>query len=127
LMASRVDDDRSRAYSLAGEILVSTVVAPKSLDTFEAVARDAIAAASKTNDVYIQTWVQFVIGWDESHRGRIHKARKAADELATAGERLGDPRATSEALFLAAWIAFVSDDYTGALQKLRGWPKNRTY
>jgi class 3 adenylate cyclase len=116
LMASRVDDDQSRAYSLAGEILVSTVVAPKSLDAFEAVARDAVAAASKTNDVYIQTWVQFVIGWDEFHRGRIHKARKAADELATAGERLGDPRATSEALALAAWIALVSDDYTGALQ-----------
>ena len=34
-IANRLGDSRSKAYSLAGEILVSTIVAPKPLDEFE--------------------------------------------------------------------------------------------
>ena len=68
-IASRLGDSRSKAYSLAGEIFVSTVVAPKPLDEFEALKREAIEAASDTADAYIQNLGQV---W---HRlGRVHCA-----------------------------------------------------
>src|SRR5262249_28408968 len=47
-MAQRLGDNTSKAYSLAGEIIVSFVHAPKSLDEFETLKRAAINAASDT-------------------------------------------------------------------------------
>ena len=45
-IAARLGDARSTAYSLAGEILVTTVFAPMQLDEFEILKRNAIKAAS---------------------------------------------------------------------------------
>src|SRR5262249_16776501 len=45
VIAERIGDRRSKAYSLAGEILVSWI-APKSLDQFERLKREAIDAIS---------------------------------------------------------------------------------
>ena len=44
-MAQRLGDNQSSAYALAGEIQVSTLVAPKRLDEFETLKRNAIQAA----------------------------------------------------------------------------------
>jgi len=77
-IAARVGDSRSRAYSLAIEIHVSTIVAPKSLDQFEKLKKEAIEAASDTTDAYIQSWTRWAIGWEEFHRGRIANARVSA-------------------------------------------------
>ena len=57
-MADHLGDSRSRAYSLAGEILVSTIVAPKPLHEFEIIKREAINAASDVADAYIQNWTR---------------------------------------------------------------------
>src|SRR5258708_22022590 len=62
-IADRVGDSRSRAYSLAIEIHVSTIVAPKPLDQFEKLKKEAIKAASDTTDAYIQSWTRWAIGW----------------------------------------------------------------
>ena len=64
-IAERLGDSTSRAYSLADEIFVSTVIAPKPLHEFEIVKRQAIKAASDTADAYIQGWVRYVIGFEE--------------------------------------------------------------
>ena len=93
-MADRLGDSRSKAYALAGEILVSTIVAPKPLNEFEILKREAIKAASDTTDAYIQSWTRFVIGWEEMHRGRMNDARDAARELMQVGRLLNDPRST---------------------------------
>jgi hypothetical protein len=74
-IANRLGDSRSKAYSLAGEITVSTMIAPKPLAEFEKLKNDAIKAASDTTDSFIQSWIRFVIGWEEFHRGRISHAR----------------------------------------------------
>ena len=116
LMADRLADDKSEAYSLAGAIHVSTMIAPQPVGTFEALARRAQAAASATSDAYIQSWVLWVIAWEEVHRGRTEKARIVARDLLRIGERLNDPRPTSIALWVSGWIAILSDDYTEALQ-----------
>jgi tetratricopeptide (TPR) repeat protein len=110
-IADRLGDARSMAYSLAGEILVSTVFAPLPLDEFEAIKRKAIRAASETPDAHIQNWTRFVIGWEEFHRGRMKKAREAAGKLMEVGKLLNDPRSTGLGLALLGWIAVVSDSY----------------
>ena len=110
-IADRLGDSRSKAYSLAGEIHVSTFVAPKPLNEFETLKREAIKAASETADAYIQTWTRFVIGWGEFHRGRINDARDAAHELMRVGRQLNDPRSTGLGLVLLAWISLVSDSF----------------
>ena len=70
----------SRAYALAGGILVSTVVAPKPLQEFEKLTMEAVKATSDSSDAYIQNWTRFVIAWEEFHRGRMLNARNSARE-----------------------------------------------
>jgi class 3 adenylate cyclase len=60
LMADRLGDPKSRAYSLVGEILVSMIVAPKPLGEFELLAREAIVSASEATDTHIKNWTRFV-------------------------------------------------------------------
>ena len=55
-MAERLGDSRSKAYALAGEIIVSTILSPKPLQEFEILKQNAIRAASDTPDAYIQNW-----------------------------------------------------------------------
>jgi tetratricopeptide (TPR) repeat protein len=116
LMAERLKDDRSKAYAYAGEILVSTIFAPKPLHKFETLKRHAVQAASTTADAYIQNWTRWVIGWDEMHRGRMNEARDAARELMEVGQSLDDPRSTGFGLNLLSWIAIGSDSYAEALE-----------
>ena len=115
-IADRLGDDRSKAYSLAAELHVSTIVAPKSLEQYEKLKREAMAAASNTTDVYIQNWIRWAVGWEEFHRSRIIQARDSAHELMRVGQMLNDPRCTGQALNLLAWIALVSDAYDKALE-----------
>jgi len=113
-IADRVGDSRSRAYLLAIEIHVSSVVGAKSLYQFEKLKKEAIKAASETTDAYIQSWTRWAIGWEEFHRGRIANARVSAHELIQVGQRLGDPRSTGQGLALLTWIALMSDSYEEA-------------
>jgi hypothetical protein len=115
-MADRLGDSQSKAYSLAGEIHVSTMIEPKSLHDFEKIKSEAIKAASETTDAHIQSWVRFVIGWEEFHRGRATQAKDAARELMQIGQKLNDPRPTGQGLGLLSWIALVSDSYAEALE-----------
>jgi hypothetical protein len=107
--AERLGDSRSKAYSLAGEIFSSTMSAPKPLDEFERVKREALKAASDTDDIYIQFWTRIAIGWDELHRGLMTEARDSARESIHVGRRLGDPRSTGGGLAILTWIALLSD------------------
>ena len=115
-MADRLGDNKSKAYSLAGEIHVSTIIAPKLLHEFETLKREAIKAASDTADAHIQNWSRFVIGFEEIHRGRMTAARDTAREVMQVGRLLGDPRSTGLGLALLAWIAQISDSYVEALE-----------
>jgi tetratricopeptide (TPR) repeat protein len=115
-MANRLGDSKSKAYSLAGEIQVSTIIAPKPLNEFETLKREAIKAASETADAYIQNWTRFVIGWDEFHRGRMNHARDTARELMRVGRQLDDPRSMGLGLVLLTWISLLSDSYAEALE-----------
>jgi hypothetical protein len=115
-IADRLGDSRSLAYSLAGEIHVSTVYAPKPLDEYEVHKRDAITAASDTEDAHIQNWTRWVIGWEEFHRGRMTDANISAHELMQVGRTLADPRSIGLGLALLTWIALVSDNPAQALE-----------
>jgi hypothetical protein len=76
------------------------VFAPKPLNEFEILKRKAIRAASDTADAYIQNWTRWVIGWDESYRGRLNEARDASRELLEVGRLLNGPRSTGFGLNL---------------------------
>jgi len=115
-IADRLGDSRSRAYSLAGEINVSTIVAPEPLHEFEILKREAIKATSDTADAYLQSWTRFAIGWEEMHRGRTTEARASARELMQVGGLLNDPRSTGFGLWLLSWIALTSDSYAESLE-----------
>src|SRR6185437_15626774 len=108
-------DDRSKAYLLAAEIQISSIVDPKPLDQFEKLKVEALAAAVASADSYIQNWMRFVIGWEEFHRGRLLEARESARELIRAGENSNDPRSMGMGIALFGWIAIVADAYDEAL------------
>ena len=117
LMANRLRDTRSRAYSLASDIYVSTLAdTPMPLNDYQALKRQILLAASNTTDAYIQCWARFVIGWEEIHRGRMNEARNAAHELMEVGKRLNDQRTTGFGLAVLTWIALTSDSYAQALE-----------
>ena len=84
-IADRLGDARSKAYSLAGEIHVSTMIEPKPLAEFEKLKNEALKAVSDATDAYIQNTIRFIIGWEEFHRGRITHARDSARELMQVG------------------------------------------
>lgn len=114
-MAARLQDGASKAYALASAIHGQTFISPTSVDIFEALCREAIAAASNVDDPYLQCFIRFAVGWDEFHRGRMIKAHEAAAELMAAGQRMNDPRSAGFGMYLRSWIALVSDDYGAAL------------
>jgi class 3 adenylate cyclase/tetratricopeptide (TPR) repeat protein len=114
-MADRLGDNRSRAYSFAGEILLSTLSAPKKLADFKILRTSAIEAAYDTADAYIQNQIRWAIGWEEIQRGLVMQARNSARELMQAGRLLNDPRSTGFGLGLLTWIALLADSYAEAL------------
>ena len=114
-MGARLPDTKSKAYALASAIHVSTIIAPYPVEIFEAAGREASTAASNIDDAYLQCFVRYAVGWEEIHRGRMAKAREAAEELLAVGRRMNDPRSMGFGMQLEAWIALVSDDYVAAL------------
>jgi hypothetical protein len=88
LIAEQLGDVWSIACSLAGEILVSSVVAPKKSVDLEPIVERAVKAASETNDAYLQYLIRYVIAFEEMHCGRMEKARTSAEELMEIGRRL---------------------------------------
>jgi hypothetical protein len=116
LIAERLGDSTSIAYSLANEIFISTIVAPKPLPEFEIVKRQAITAASDTTDAYIRGYLTFVIWIEEMYRGRIGEARALAHELMQVGQQLNDPRCTGLGLMMLGYLALTVGSYTEALK-----------
>jgi class 3 adenylate cyclase/tetratricopeptide (TPR) repeat protein len=116
ILADRLGDGRSKAYALATEIWLTTIIAPKSRHEFEALKGEAISAASATTDAYVAGWLWWFVGWEEAHQGRINEARDAARELMRIGRQLKDPRAAGFGLCLLSWIAVWEDSYTEALE-----------
>jgi class 3 adenylate cyclase/tetratricopeptide (TPR) repeat protein len=114
-MAQRLDDDRSRAYALSSQILVSSAVAPMSPQELVPLVKRALDAASRIEDAYIRSVVRWVIAIDELSRGRMGNAKQIAEEMSAIGHDLNDPRPTGMAMGILGWIALTSDDYETAL------------
>jgi predicted ATPase len=115
-MAYRLGDSKSKAYALAGDSLLSMIVDPKPLESFESLKREAIKSASESADAYIQHVTGVNAGFAEIFRGRTNEARATAREFMGIGERLNDPRSTGLGLALLAWIALFSNSYAEALE-----------
>ena len=113
--AAQLHDARSTAYALTSALNLSLTIAPKSVEIFEALSCEATAAAACVGDVYLESFLAYVVGLDEFHRGRMDKAHEAADKLIANGQRMNDPRSIGLAMSLRAWIAICSDDYLEAL------------
>jgi hypothetical protein len=114
-MAERLGDDRSRAYAYASQILVSSAVAPKTLEDQAPLVRSALEAASRTEDAYFQGALRWVIAIDEVSHGRMKVAREIAEETSAIGRHLNDPRPIGLALGILGWIALLTEDYQKAL------------
>ena len=114
-LAAKLHDARSKAYALVCAIHVSTHVSPYSLEAFEALGSEAIAAASSIDDPYLRNVTRAVVGWEEFHRGRIVRAHQVAAELMAAGRSINDPRSIGDGMRLHSWVALTSDDYVAGL------------
>jgi class 3 adenylate cyclase len=110
-------DARSRAYAFASAVFLSSVKASRSylIETFEPSSIETITLASTVDDVFLQHFTQFAVGWLELHRGRVDRAQQAAQALLAVGRRMNDPRSIGFGMQLLAWIALGSDDYRAAL------------
>jgi class 3 adenylate cyclase/tetratricopeptide (TPR) repeat protein len=115
-MAYRLGDSKSKAYALASEIFVSSIVDPKPLNSFEELKREAINTASESADAFIQNSTGAFVAFAELHRGRINEVRAVAHECMRIGEQLNDPRSTGLSLAILAWIATSTESYAEALE-----------
>ena len=114
-MAERLGDACSKVYSFASEILISSAVAPQTVEDHERFVVIALEAASKTEDAYIQSAIRWAIAIDEIGRGRMAKARQIAEEMSAIGHEFNDPRPRGMGMGILGWIALTSDDYGKAL------------
>jgi len=114
-MAERLGDHRSIAYAYASQILVSSAVAPKTVEQLEPLFQNALDAASRTEDSYIRSVVRWVIAIYEISRGKMKVARDIAEEMSAIGRQLNDPRPIGMGMGVLGWIALTSDDYEKAL------------
>ena len=126
-MAERLGDDRSKAYAYASQILVSSAIAPNTLEDQEPLVRSALEAASRTEDSYIRSVVRWVIAIDELSRGRMKVAQDIAKEMSAIGRNLNDPRPIGMGMGILGWIALTSDDYEKALNCAERMPTNRLH
>ncbi len=113
--ALKLDDARSKAYALVSAVQLSPFVGLYPADTFDSVSSEALAAASNVNDPYLQFVSHQAIAHEESIRGRVTNALKAAEELVEVGRRMNDPRSLGYGLAQQAMVALVKDDYQTAL------------
>jgi class 3 adenylate cyclase len=114
-MAERLNDDRSKAYAISGQILVSSAVAPTSPEELAPLVKNALDAASRIQDAYIRSVVRWVIAIDELSRGRMKVAKQIGEEMTDIGRGCNDPRSIGMAMGILGWIALTSDDYEKAL------------
>jgi class 3 adenylate cyclase/tetratricopeptide (TPR) repeat protein len=114
-MAERLGDDRSRVYSFASQILISSAVAPQRIEDHERLVLNALEAASRTEDAYIRSVIRWVIAIDEIGRGRMTIARRIAEEMSAIGRDFNDPRPRGMGMGILGWIALTSDDYEKAV------------
>jgi class 3 adenylate cyclase/tetratricopeptide (TPR) repeat protein len=113
-IAERLGDGRSKAYALASDVFITSVIEPKTDQEFELLRNEA--AAIVTQDAYVLNQVRFVIGFEEVFRGRMNDARASAHKLLEVGRLLNDPRSTGFGLWLMTIVALVSDSYAEALE-----------
>jgi hypothetical protein len=95
---------------------LSYIIAPRPIETFDALSREAIALASTVSDAYLQYFTQCAVGWTELNQGRVDRAHQAAHALMAVGRRMNDPRSIGFGMQLLAWIALISDDYGAGLR-----------
>jgi class 3 adenylate cyclase len=115
-MAARLGDDLSKAYSAAGAIFVSRSIWPMPVERNEAIGQEALLAAARTNDLYIQSWLRWVIAFDAVQSGSMGRARLSAQELMTIGRASSDPRSIGFGLSLLAWTENILENYPEAIR-----------
>jgi hypothetical protein len=113
--AAKLDDARSKAYALVSAVHLSPFVRLYQADTFDSLSLEALAAASNLNDPYLQFLMRNAIAHEESIRGRVTNALKAAEELVEVGRRMNDPRSLGYGIAQWAMVALAKGDYQAAL------------
>jgi class 3 adenylate cyclase len=115
-MAARIGGPTAAAYALTSGIWLSSSFIPEAAETFEATATQAIAAAARVDDPYLQYALRFFIGWDQAERGRAAKAADTADDLLAVGKRINDNRSIAWGMALKAIVALQGGDFGRALE-----------
>jgi DNA-binding winged helix-turn-helix (wHTH) protein/tetratricopeptide (TPR) repeat protein len=114
-VAERLNDDRAKAYSKSGIMLLSIVIDPMPLPEFERFAEVAFAEAERAGDVYIVGRMMMIIGWNFVHRGLTIEGRKWMNRLTAFGRQHQDPRPVAQALFILGSLDMMAEDYASAL------------
>jgi class 3 adenylate cyclase len=114
-MAARLGDAPAIAYAHSMRIHVSVFLDPP-LEDFDAMASEAIAAASRVNDPYLQYLLRFANGLVELFRGRVYEALSGAEDILALGRALDDPRSISWGMLLRSFVASFTGDFVRALE-----------
>jgi len=114
-MAARIGDAPAAAYALTSGIWLSSLFVPEAAETSQATAAQAIAAAARVDDPYLQYALRFFIGWDQAERGHAAQAAKTADDLLAVGRRINDTRSIAWGMALKAIVAIQGEDFGRAL------------
>jgi hypothetical protein len=115
-MAARLGGAPATAYSLSMSMYSSVFLDPRSTEAFDGMAREAMAAAARVDDPYLQYIIRLAIGFDGIMRGRLSATLGAAEEILSLGRKLDDPRSISWGMFLKAFVASLTGDFVRSLE-----------
>ena len=115
-MAARLGGAPATAYSHSMSMYSSVFLDPRSTEDFERMASEAIAAAARVDDPYLQYMIRLAIGFDGIMRGRLSATLGAAEEILSLGRKLDDPRSISWGMFLKAFVASLTGDFAQSLE-----------
>jgi DNA-binding winged helix-turn-helix (wHTH) protein len=114
-VAERLNDEKAKAYSNTGIIMLAPIIDPMPLPEFERFVDAAFVGATRTGDVYIVGRMMLFIGWNFGQRGLTIEGRKWMNRLMAFGKEHQDPRSVAQALFVLGWLDIVAEDYFSAL------------
>ena len=80
-MAARLGGAPATAYSRSMSMYSSVFLDAPSTEAFDGMAREAMAAAARVDDPYLQYIIRLAIGFDAIMRGRLSATLGAAEEI----------------------------------------------
>ena len=116
VIGEEFQDQECIAYAMWDQMWLAMVTPDgRPHDTIEQMAERVLDAATRLNDIYLESLTYLLLSFNPLQRGHVATAEKWAGKLIELGKRTGYPPAQSLGWVCAAWAASFAEDHEKAL------------